>query len=261
MLVKDEADILPHSLRHLATQVTHVYLIDNMSTDSTPMIAANLAKELGNISIHQDTEVAYTQSAKLSHWAEVARKDGARFVLSCDADEIWRAPNNAPLTAYLDLLDRNSGGDVFEATLHDHVVTSCDDQTGNFIQDTHWRRRDPLPLPKVICRALPGLVIGMGNHDARYPGRHIQRGTEITVCHFPYRSVDQFVRKVVNGAKAYEAAGSRVPTSAGGHWRAYYDAYQRGGREAIEEIYNMWFHTDDPLNDPRNAYEICHKND
>src|SRR5690606_6750737 len=110
-----------------------------------------------------------------------------------------------------------------------------------------YRRAAAAPLRKVACRRHPDLVIHQGNHSATFPGvRHPLTITgELEVRHFPYRSPEQFISKIRNGAAAY--AATDLPENVGSHWRQYGRYLDEHGEEAvIEDIYRKWFWRSDP---------------
>jgi hypothetical protein len=98
----------------------------------------------------------------------------------------------------------------------------------------------------VAVRAVEGVQIHQGNHSAAFPNNpHPKSVTTLTeVRHFPYRSVEQFVSKVRNGAAAY--AASDLPDSAGAHWRQYGKILDERGEEGIAEIFHTWFYRENP---------------
>lgn len=234
-LVKDEQDIIGYSLPRMAAQLDGVVVADNMSTDETRAILEDVAEKMGNIKIVDDFEPAYLQSVKMTG---LARSTGADWVVPFDADEVWHCPTG-PLADVLPTLDCV----VAEAALYDYVASSDEDPNEpDPVRRIARRRQTPGRLPKVACRLLPGLVIEQGNHGARYPGPVLHCRGDLFVAHYPYRSAEQMARKAVNGAKAYEAAGDRLPDSTGQHWRDYGRFYDQGGLAAIEEIFTTWFY-------------------
>lgn len=240
-MVRDESDIIGWTLPRMAVQLDHVIVADNLSKDDTRVILERVAGRLGNITIVRDDEPAYLQSEKMTRLAEMARSEGADWVVPFDADEIWDT-GLGPINEF----DMPSVPKI-AVTLHDHVVTSVDDQAEEDVCVRMACRRVPQALGKVACRTLPGLVIDMGNHNAHYPG--FADGTDLgwVIHHYPYRSVEQFARKARNGKAAYDAAGDRLGPDTGRHWREYGRFLEDKGIAAIEEIFTTWFHSDDPV--------------
>jgi len=245
MMVKDEADIIGVTVRHLLAQVDEVIVGDNCSTDGTREILEGI--EDRRLLVHLDEEVGYYQSRKMSALADVARHRGHEWVVPCDADEIWHSCEvDVRIADTLAVKAKNVG--IVKAELFDHVATGpLWAEVPSAVEGMPWRRRVAGKLPKVAARLLPGLVIEQGNHGAHFPGSMAVSGG-LAVRHFPYRSVGQFVSKVENGAAAY--AATDLPWSMGQHWREYGQHLESGGVEAIREIFATWFHVSVPEDDP-----------
>lgn len=77
-MVKNEADIIEQTIRHLLNQgVEHILVADNGSTDGTYELLQELSKSLP-VHVIQDREVAYYQSEKMT-WLQIR---SLRLVLS-----------------------------------------------------------------------------------------------------------------------------------------------------------------------------------
>lgn len=230
-MVKDEADVIAGTLRHMADEVDHLIVADNNSTDGTRDILADLTRDIP-LTVVDDPEAAYYQSFKMSRLAERAVDAGAVWIVPFDADELWVAEHRiSTLLAGVDC-------DVAEATLFNHFATSIDPDEPDPFRQIVWRQRQPGGLPKVAFRWRPGAAIHQGNHGVDLPG-DVHRERLLEVRHFPYRSAAQFVRKARNGAAAYKAAN--LPEHEGAHWRAYGEILDRHGVEALEDVFRTHF--------------------
>lgn len=242
-MVKDEADIIAATVTNMAGQVDYVLVSDNGSTDGTLDILCRLVSELGNVTVVHDHEPAYMQSKKMTGLARQARwRFGADWVVPFDADEWWYSIAGTIKETLV------GAGDLacVEAQLFDHVATGWDTCETDPVARLAWRRATPLPLPKVACRSRENLTIHQGNHGCSYDGIVPRSALMLTVRHFPYRSVDQFLRKVRNGANAYRAAGDRLPTTAGAHWRQWGQILEDQGEDAVTEIFRTWYWRENP---------------
>jgi glycosyltransferase involved in cell wall biosynthesis len=238
--VKDEADIIAASMRHLLAQVDHIVVEDNGSTDGTLDILRQLPVEL----LHDDT-VGYYQSAAMSRLADYARQmHGATWIVPADADELWEATDGRRMADVLAELPEPV-----------HVATAADSAEPDPVARIGWRRWDALGLPKVACRAVEGVTIHQGNHSASFIG--VDRPPVVTgllrVRHFPYRSPEQFVRKAVNGGAAY--AATDLDPGIGAHWRQYAAMIAEHGEQAGEDWFREHFFVEDPESDPTLIYD------
>lgn len=244
-MVKDEADIVGHTLRRMREQVDYLIVADNDSTDGTREIVFHGGyDEPGNL-VHfalGDYEPGYFQSQKMTKLAEHAIEHGATWIVPFDADEVWKCRRGS-LREALAAVPQNV--DIVTADLYDHVPTALDGDDRDPTQRIHWRRPSPAPLPKVACRARKGLVIEQGNHGAHYdtPDIPLRLGGLLSIRHFPYRSVEQMIRKARNGAAAY--AATDLPEDVGAHWRGY----GRLSDAEIGDVFRKWFWSADPQAD------------
>lgn len=242
-MVRDEGDIIEYAVRRMAGQVDFLIVADNLSSDGTGEILATLADELP-LTIVYDPDPGYYQSLKMTRLAETAAASGATWIVPFDADEVW-LPRTGPRIA--DILTGLPGEVLIaEAPLFDHVTTDQDPPVVDPHTRIGWHRPAPTPLRKVAVRWREGLAIHQGNHAADFHG--VQHPPAVTnaleVRHFPYRSVDQFVSKVRNGAAAY--AATTLPENMGGHWRAYGRILEQHGEQGIADLYRKWFHRERP---------------
>lgn len=232
-MVRDEADVVEGTLRHMADEVDHLIVADNGSTDGTRDILNDLAGELP-LTVLDDPCPAYYQSVKMSALAEQAAGMGADWVVPFDADELWFSR----LGRIREVLPTASGH-VAPAVLTNHFCTSIDPPGADPFVTIQWRQRDPGPLPKVAFRWQRGAVIHQGNHGVTLPAAGAPHEGLLKVRHFPYRSADQFVRKAINGAAAYRH--TNLPADQGAHWRAYGDIAERHGTETLADVFRAHF--------------------
>lgn len=231
-MVRNEADVIEGTLRHLADEVDHLLVADNASTDGTRDILDRLAGELP-LTVVDDPDPAYRQSQKMTALAEKAAADGAQWIVPFDADELWISRDGRIRDVLPDL-----GCSIAEASLYNHLCTAIDPPGDDPFRTIQWRQRDPGALPKVAFRWRPGAVIHQGNHGVTLTGGFAVPVLEVR--HFPYRSARQFAAKAVQGAAAY-AAAPELPQDMGAHWRAYGRIAELHGVEALQDVFRAHF--------------------
>lgn len=233
-MVRDEADVIEGTLRHMAGEgLLGIFIADNNSTDGTAEIIQSLAHQLPcPVIMVRDPEVGYYQSRKMSKLAASAAGFGAKWIVPFDADELWLAPH--ALGRYLGAMPDDV--DIVKADLFHHLRTAVDVEDRDPFRSMVWRQREPAGLPKVAFRWRAGATIHAGNHGVDLPGvRHVVGGMEVR--HFPYRSAEQMTRKAINGAEAYRATD--LPLDVGAHWRQYGDLHDRG--HSIDDVFREHF--------------------
>jgi len=251
-MCKDEIDVIEVTLRHMATQVDFLVVADNNSTDGTRDLLSDLTYDLP-LTVLDDPEVGFMQSRKMTDLAKVARNNhDAEWIIAFDADEFWYSP----FGTIKDVLNE-VGPQWLTATaaLYDHVSSSEDNlEALNPVKRIGWRRREKGALPKVACRWREDLTIEQGNHSATYDGGTTYIDGLLVIRHFPYRSPDQFTKKVSNGAAAY--AATDLGEDIGAHWRGYGAILAASGEEVLKnEVYKKWFYLENPYEDPTVIYD------
>lgn len=256
-MVKDEADIIETTIRHMLHHCDMVLVLDNMSTDGTREILDRLVTEYEmRLQVDDDEEVGYYQSRKMTQLAEIAATElGADWIVPFDADEIW-VPVHGTIRDYLAVEPESLR--IHYAWLYDHVASGEDDpDEPDPVRRITWRRLDRNPLPKVAFRWEDGAVIHQGNHGVSLPGEeeygevYIKAEGFLRIHHFPYRSVEQMIRKVRNGAAAYKAADG-LREDHGAHWRQWGEFSD----VQIAELFYKWYWRDCPWHGLRIDDEI-----
>lgn len=238
-MIRDEVDIVESTVRHMAAEVDFLIVADNRSVDGTREILDSLAGELP-LTVVDDPQMGYYQSQTMTTLAARAAERGAEWIVPFDADE-W---HYSPFGRLADVLAECPQA-IALAPSYTYVATAEDDpEESDAVKRMGWRERDRYPLPKVACRASPGLTINQGNHSADY-GKGVARTVnKFAIRHFPYRSYEQFERKVKNGAAAMSTTALENGICI--HWREYGAILAEGGRAALERVYYERHFRDDP---------------
>lgn len=238
-MVKDEADVIAGTLQHLAAEVDFMVVADNGSTDGTRDILRDLSHALP-LTVIDDPDPAYYQSAKMGRLAERAVERGAIWIVPFDADEVWFSHEDRIAKVL-----RTVSGNVVPVTLYNHFPSAIDPAGPDPFRTIVWRQRDPGALPKVAFRWETGAAIHQGNHGVTLPAGEQPQDRGFEIRHFPYRSADQFVSKARNGAAAYRA--TELPEDMGAHWRAYGALLDRFGEDALRGVFREHFWNLSPI--------------
>jgi hypothetical protein len=239
-MVRNEADLIAGTIRHMAYHCDNLIVRDNGSTDGTRDILADLARNLCiRLSIIDDPDQAYYQAEKMTQLAQAAANlanGDELWIIPFDADELWNPWDN-PHQTIRDLL-AGQECDVAQAALFDYRATALDPEGTDPFQTMQWCTRKPAELPKVAFRWQEGATIWQGNHGVDLPAGGATQ-TLLRVNHFPYRSPKQFVAKAVQGARAY--ALTDLPEEMGKHWRDYGQLHETYGAQALEDVFRQYF--------------------
>lgn len=240
---KDEADVIVATVTRTLREVDFVVVQDNASTDGTRDLLDILERNDDRITVLDDPEVGYWQSAKMSALAAYAAQElGAAWVLPVDADERWYSP----FGRIADVLAEYPQASIATAALYDHVATALDPDDPDPLARIGWRRVEPAPLAKVAVRPYPRVTIHQGNHGADYGGTI---DGLLVVRHFALRQPQQMIRKARNGAAAY--AATDLPEDAGAHWRGW----GRLSDEQLGEVFREFYWSAAPDRDPSLIYD------
>jgi hypothetical protein len=211
-MVRDEADIIELTLRHMTAQgVDGLLVADNLSRDGTSTILERLRRELP-LTVVPDEDPAYRQSEKMTALAERVHALGADWVVPFDADEIWRPHRGA---ATIREAIEGSDASILVAPMFDHFPRPTL-RRGSIVDRMPWNRPAEVMGMKVAVRWQPGAHLQMGNHDVDgIDGARI--GNLLLIDHYPFRSWRQFRRKNRQGREAIQLTDE--PAGICYHWR------------------------------------------
>jgi len=283
-MAKDEGDIIDHTMNHLAANgIDGIIIADNMSNDNTreKMEEAknNIGLKLPNVQVIllEDNVVEYTQSQKMTSLAVKAREHGAEWVIPFDIDEIWYSPNATLKNAFTDL--SAEGFDVYKTLYTNHSITEFDPQGKSpFHSMVHkWN----LPTNHKSCfrfRSTDSYVkISNGNHFVQHNGWNINQHVKVAIDdyghdkivfgpqtiqirHFQWRSLDHFMRKILNAYQACKALGSGADLYNGAAWAEHFKIYESEGTNGLVKFFekNILVQNDlgSLINDPAPIMEL-----
>lgn len=222
LMVRDEADIVGPMLdHHIAQGVDKIIVTDNGSVDGTLELLQSYA-EKGIVDLRQDPVHLKQQHTVVTAMARDAYSlYGADWVLNADADEFW-IPKD-PALRLRDVFERIPASyQAFPVPVID--MTGEPALSGTGLQRLIYRDERPIEemnsvgvlnhsTPDAVHIGHPEIVIGQGNHFVNLDSRG-QPGEDlaIEVLHLPWRSWEQFRRKVENSGLAYKSNPNLSPS-------------------------------------------------
>ena len=198
----NECDIIEPFVRHHAKVVDFLIVIDDNSTDGTADILEGLKAEGLPLETIQAKDVVWDDALFTTEMMRLAFDEhNADWVAVLDIDEFIEAPGRDALRDVLpdnwsDVLALPWANFGWDANLSPKIINPV----------VRLRTRMPLslvvPKPLIPRRAVDGaleLSIIHGNHGLRVDGEKLNFQTidGLSLCHFPIRSIDQFVSKSV----------------------------------------------------------------
>jgi hypothetical protein len=247
-IARDEVDIIETVVTNLLDQgVERVVVADNLSQDGTREILEELSAH-NPVTVLTDRLEAHYQAQKMTLLARAAARAGADWIVPFDADELWLAPGST-VTEWL----ANCQVQVLQIPVFNHVPTAGDDLSeADPVRRLSWRKANPNSLHKVAFKARRRFRLVDGNHGITQRGR---RGRGLEIRHYPYRSEEQFVRKLRQGRAAL--AATDLSDEVGKHWRGLGSGDEKSIREAWRrflETHNLpsewWVPKDGLVEDP-----------
>ncbi len=240
LLVRDEEDILRSNIDfHLSQGVDYVIATDNLSVDGTRDILKEYEKKGVLHYIYEDND-NYNQYAWVTRMARIASTQfEADWVINNDADEFWWPRDGNLKSVFSKLPNKSVFGipfktNIVKAQRTNFVYTDVESDEVPFYERMCFRELcslnplgQPLP-PKSAHIASSKVNVGQGNHDVEGIGKKIISENLIDILHFPIRSKQQLVNKIVKGGAAYER-NTELSEDIGSTWRELYRKYNADG--------------------------------
>jgi hypothetical protein len=215
LMVRDEADIIAAFVEHHVDQGADLIIAtDNGSVDGTTQILQRYA-DLGVVELHHDPVFRKQQHAVVTGMARRASTEhGADWVINADADEFW-VPVDKRLTLRSALEATPTSLGTFTVPVTNLVGPPA--LRGSGVDRLLWRdvrTQDQLhavgiyaqPTADAIHRGDAEVVVAQGNHFVSLTGTgRPDPAFELEVLHLPWRSWQQYERRVVNTGRSYEA--------------------------------------------------------
>lgn len=206
-MVKNESDIIEAFVRHNMHYLDAMIILENNSDDSTRDILLALQGEGYPIVIFDDPIFGYYQSEKITYaFKRVAKVFNPNYVVFLDADEFIIASSRELFLSEIQSLPAGSQGIYHWIT---YIPSPELIGTGDPIRDIVHRRKVEEPrIAKAILPCHPQIndkiVVGRGAHSIDMNDKPLTaiELNQISLAHFPVRSVRQIAKKAINGWRA-----------------------------------------------------------
>lgn len=262
-----DGDIIEEFIRHTLRFVDRIVIVNNVDVDSTGAIVASLHAEGLALDTWQDNSVVARPGMSWEEWmildrtAILARRALAQFqadyVLLLDADEFLLAPSRAGLESSLSSLPRGAHASVPWVT---YVPTNDDPPSEmRVLARLRYRRarESPQYYKVFLNRSFVGTSdasLGYGNHPVEGDSATVTL-REITLAHFPVRSIRQIQNKGLVG-RSILLAGGIDKNSLGYQWHRVYEKICAGKLSTADDLLDCaWHYLDNETGKPEVVFD------
>lgn len=255
LLVRDEQDIIRENIEfHLAQGVDFFIATDNRSVDDTASILKEYEAK-GLLHYIYESSDDYNQHAWVTRMARMAStRFGADWVINNDADEFWWPLTGSLKETFEGLCPRVN---LQKAERYNFVVV--EDSGEPFWSRMVYREKislnplgNPLP-PKVAHRGKENIKVRQGNHSVEGFENPEIMDDLIEILHFPIRSNQQIVNKILKGGAAYER-NQELPETTGITWRKLYAELEHDSN--LERYFQQHFYDPQRLRSALDSGEL-----
>lgn len=206
-MVKNEQDIIEPFLRHNRKFFDAMIVMDHGSTDETRAIAMACARELGGIFVTDLRGFAYAQAEAMSAAMQFCQSSFfADFVCFLDADEFIDAPDRESFEQKLSPIAVGEAAELTWRTFLPDPDIGDIENLDPLTFMTYQRTKENPPFSKVFYRFGggfdPDITVAQGSHRLLHKnGDDIKSHPidDMSLMHFPLRSVGQLLNKAVVG--------------------------------------------------------------
>lgn len=210
MIVKNESDIIGHTLRLLLAQVDMVFMCDNGSTDDT----VGIAKSLKRVRVYSmPGPYDHVEGHRRMIW--LARHFD--WVVPVDGDELW---------SNIGFVKKINSHDTVKVSKINNFMMTRGDRIFDFGNFPYYKTVSIKNYPRLIFRPMvDGKVryVNEGSHDNG--SKNFCLTEKIRIDHYPMRSKEQYLGKIKSG---YGGILERKVCHAAHHWRAWHKIIESG---------------------------------
>ena len=238
-VAKNEADIIETMIRHNLCYLDRLRIVDNGSADSTAFIVRRLQDEFGErLELKQDAQHGHQQTKIINETLCDTKftKDAGQIVL-LDADEFIKADRDHFRTT---LMEKRS---PILLPWVSYIPSSEDDQT-EVNPIARIRHRKAREKPQFFKVTVPSELLGRswvrpGSHSIRskMPGFESEQMPGLSLAHYPVRTCEQLISKVLIGTWNIRLRHSKTKGEA------------KQWREIADRIVSGWLPTEADLQD------------
>lgn len=248
-MVKNEEDIIESFIRYNINVFDGIIVMDDNSTDNTAKIVEKLAYEGLKVYLIPRDKASYghQHDTEMNVLIQLAIEEfGADIVFPLDADEFLIAVNGENPRM---LCERMSENIIYHIMWQTYVITEFDDTQQLFLPNKMTYRRDSKhenyyksPISKKMF-VDKNAVISYGNHRVLFkepPDEPVEEVfvKELKLAHYPLRSVDQAMSKVITGWFNTMVV-KNVDELTNYHWYQMYEEIKRTSTLSFETLTAM----------------------